>query len=124
MTRSLRPVSCATLPLLFKRAHAQEQYAANRMASIPCLQRVRRRIQGKLPADCSSEMGNQVKVMVVTCRVRLHSAYDALGKIKRFELIAEQQFVSPVRVFNASPNVITFGEPQGGLGQVAVPNQS
>lgn len=81
------------------------------MASIPCLQRVWRRIQGKLTADCGSEMGNQAKVMVVTCRVRLHAADDALAKINRLELIAEQQFVRPIRIFDASPDVIALGEP-------------
>src|SRR5690242_16060186 len=111
-------------PLLFKRAHAQEQYAANWMISILCFQFVRRRVEGELAADCSSEMRNKTKVMVVTCRVRLHAADDALAKINRFELIAEQQFIGAVRIFNAPPDVIAFGESPGGLGQVAVPNQA
>ena len=65
-------------------------------------------------------MRDQVNIVIEACRVRLHPSQEALLETGWFRVPVEKQFISPIQVFDATPNVIARSEAQCGFDQIAV----
>src|SRR5437660_2222946 len=110
--------------LLPKWSNPQEHYSAYRMTSVLHLQRVGTGVRSELRTNAGSEVRDQIQIALVAHSISLHTPYDVFPEIRRFRLVAEQQFVRAIRVFNSAPNVIAFSATQRGFCQVTVQHQA
>src|SRR5262249_36394076 len=94
-------------------AQTHEPYCSYGMPSVQRRQEIRRAIERHLRAQGRGHAREEVKIVVVAKRVRLHAGQETLLKSRRLRLLAQEQFIGPVNVFQAAPDALIACKPQG-----------